>query len=182
MESDWYVVTPEYDNNDFIDDVIKEGESAGFMQAEVDNAAPDIKARDCKVSWIRKEEICQQVIKLFGPILETVKYDIDALESLQYTVYEKGHYYGWHIDSRENMEGKIRKYSMTMWLNDPKEYEGGDLEIEMGGPFEQSNIQTFRKEKGHIVFFHPHCWHRVTPVTKGVRKSLVGWFCGSPWK
>ena len=38
------------------------------------------------------------------------------------------------------------------------------------------------KEKGHIIFFHPHCWHRVTPITKGVRKSLVGWFCGSPWK
>ena len=129
METDWYVVTPEYDNSDFIDDVIKEGEAAGFMQAEVDNAAPDVRVRDCQVSWIRKEEICQQVIKLFGPILETVKYDIDALESLQYTVYEKGHYYGWHIDSRENMEGKIRKYSMTMWLNDPKEYEGGDLEI-----------------------------------------------------
>ena len=89
MESDWYVVTPEYDNSDFIDDVIKEGEAAGFMQAEVDNAAPDVKARDCQVSWIRKEEICQQVIKLFGPILETVKYDIDALESLQYTVYDK---------------------------------------------------------------------------------------------
>ena len=42
MENDWYVVTPQYNNNDFVSDVIKEGEAAGFMEAEVDNAAPDI--------------------------------------------------------------------------------------------------------------------------------------------
>ena len=182
MENDWYIVTPEYDNSDFIDDIIKEGEASGFMQAEVDNAAPDIQARDCKVSWIRKNEICQQVIQLFGPIHDKIGFDIDALEALQYTVYEEGQYYSGHIDSRENIDGKVRKYSMTMWLNDPKEYEDGELEIEMGGPDHLSNIQTFKKEKVNIIFFHPHFWHRVTPVTKGVRKSLVGWFCGNPWK
>ena len=182
MENDWYIVTPQYDNNDFISDVIKEGEAAGFMPAEVDDAAPDIQSRDCNVSWIAKNEICQQIVQLFGPIHKKVGYDIDALEALQYTVYEEGQFYNWHIDCRENMEGKIRKYSMTMWLNEPEEYEGGVLEIEMGGPAHQSSIQTFKEKQGHIVFFHPHYWHRVTPVTKGVRKSLVGWFCGSPWK
>ena len=109
MENDWYIVTPQYDNNDFVSDVIKEGEAAGFMPAEVDDAAPDIQSRDCNVSWIAKNEICQQIVQLFGPIHEKVGYDIDALEALQYTVYEKGHFYNWHIDSRENMEGKIRK-------------------------------------------------------------------------
>ena len=65
MENDWYIVTPQYNNSDFVDDVIKVGEAAGFMQAEVDDAAPDIQSRDCKVSWIAKKEIIQQVIQLF---------------------------------------------------------------------------------------------------------------------
>ena len=39
MENDWYIVTPQYNNSEFVDDVIKVGEAAGFMQAEVDNAA-----------------------------------------------------------------------------------------------------------------------------------------------
>ena len=36
-------------------------------------------------------------------------------------------------------------------------------------------------KKGSMIIFPSHIWHRVKPVTKGIRKSLVGWIVGNPF-
>ena len=64
---------------------------------------------------------------------------------------------------------------MSVLLNDPSEFTGGDFEI----------LEEGRKiplNKGDAVFFASFLVHRVKPVTSGVRKSLVQWFTGSPFK
>jgi PKHD-type hydroxylase len=99
------------------------------------------------------------------------------IDSIQYTeYYEGGGHYGWHTDIGP---GSInhRKISITIQLSDPNEYEGGDLELWSGGDF-----KTMPKQKGAAVLFPSFLLHRVTPVTKGVRKSLVLWVGGSPYK
>ena len=101
---------------------------------------------------------------------------------MQYTVYTEGHFFNWHVDARPPIEGTIRKFSMSMFLNDPEDYEGGNFELELGGPKQYSEIKTFKGNTGDILFFHSECYHRVLPVTKGIRKALVGWFCGPTWK
>ena len=97
-------------------------------------------------------------------------------EHMQYTVYEsdtQGHY-TWHQDSGVNLDGLApRKLSMVLQLSDPSEYEGGDLEI-----LSSSTPTQVNRELGLLAAFPSYQLHRVTEVTKGIRKSLVVWVTG----
>ena len=66
-----------------------------------------------------------------------------------------------------------RKISIVLQLSDPEEYEGGELEM-----FVSKDIQKIPKKKGAAVLFPSYCMHRVTPVTKGERRSIVLWVSG----
>lgn len=83
----------------------------------------------------------------------------------------------------ENMIGKIRKLSVTISLNDPKEYEGGNLQFDLG-PHSADRYHTCTeiRPKGSVVVFPSHIYHQVTPVTFGTRYSLVAWSLGAPFK
>jgi PKHD-type hydroxylase len=70
-----------------------------------------------------------------------------------------------------------RKLSITVQLSDPSEYEGGELQFMIN-----QHIITAPKEKGTAIIFPSFALHRVTPVTKGARKSIVGWIGGPPYK
>ena len=100
-----------------------------------------------------------------------------VIDSIQYTVYsEGGGHYDWHMDIGP---GSIshRKVSVTIQLSDPSEYEGGDLELWYGG-----GVIQIPKNKGLTVIFPSFSMHRVTPITKGTRKSLVLWLGGEHYK
>jgi PKHD-type hydroxylase len=71
-----------------------------------------------------------------------------------------------------------RKISIVVQLSDPDEYEGGELQIQTGS---ESYISILKK-KGAVTLFPSYMRHRVTPVTKGVRKSLVLWVGGSTFR
>ena len=98
-------------------------------------------------------------------------------ESIQYTEYygtnEGG--YEWHMDCGEKIQNQ-RKISVTVQLSDSNEYEGGDLEFNIGRKI------TAQREKGVAVIFPSFYLHRVTPVTSGIRKSFVLWVGGEPYK
>ena len=70
-----------------------------------------------------------------------------------------------------------RKISITVQLSDPSEYEGGDLQIKINAG--QSDTP---KGLGNVVIFPSYLLHRVTPVTKGLRRSLVLWITGPAFK
>ena len=106
------------------------------------------------------------------------QFDLRHIESLQYTMYEPDMYYDKHIDTMFQSIGLYpRKLSFSLQLSDPSEYEGGDLLIHNGMEPIIAN-----KEKGSITFFPSYSLHEVTPVTKGLRKCLVGWVHGPKWK
>ena len=107
--------------------------------------------------------------------------NIQLTEQGQYAEYSEGGFYNWHMDSSIKMAPMplVRKISMTLLLSDPKDYEGGDLQI-FGGNLFDSEKSKIRIERGHAVFFASFLLHRVTPGTKGNRKSLVMWFGGTP--
>jgi PKHD-type hydroxylase len=81
--------------------------------------------------------------------------------------------------------GKIRKLSVTVSLSDSNDYKGGELEFDFrnGEHGKISNIVECKeiKSKGSLVVFPSFVWHRVKPVTKGTRYSLVIWHCGLPF-
>jgi PKHD-type hydroxylase len=118
-------------------------------------------------------------------------------EACQFTKYKVGQYYDWHCDSWEEPynkpntieHGKIRKLSMTCQLTDGSEYEGGELEFDFRNynPSQRDELHHLVKAKqilpkGSIIVFPSYVYHRVKPVTKGVRYSLVMWNLGYPFK
>lgn len=106
------------------------------------------------------------------------KFEIEKIQTLQYTRYEKGQYYKEHSDISPYTQGQsCRKISFSVQLSEPNDYEGGDLIIRTNGEkfVAPKNLAT-------IIFFPSFVLHEVTPVTKGVRTSLVGWVNGPKWK
>lgn len=85
----------------------------------------------------------------------------------------------------KNMVGKIRKLSMSINLNSPEEYTGGDLKFDLGlhvNKNERFKIFNEIKPQGSIVVFPSFVDHCVTPVLTGTRYSLVVWYLGRPFK
>lgn len=135
---------------------------------------------------------------------ENFLYDISNIdaETIQYTRYCEGEYYGWHNDagitnlhySGEGINSKsleekgnnylitnteyIRKLSFILQLSNSDDYEGGNVQI----LDEQGKTYFVPRKKGTIAVFDSRSQHRVLKVTKGVRKSLVGWVVGPRWK
>lgn len=98
-------------------------------------------------------------------------------DDLQYTVYhEGGGHYDWHMDTGSGVFSK-RKVSITLQLSGPDEYEGGDFEFLLG-----KDVTKLPRKKGCAIVFPSFFLHRVAPVTKGVRKSLVLWISGQPYR
>ncbi len=97
-------------------------------------------------------------------------------QELQLTRYTEGDFFEWHLDFGA---GPIsaRKLSITVQLSDPDEYEGGDLQFMIN-----QNIVNAPREKGTVIIFPSFIMHRVTPITKGTRQSIVGWVSGPPYR
>ncbi len=135
-------------------------------------------------------------------------YDLSHIDggSLQYARYAEGEFYGWHNDSSIEVHYKptfeevssggiinndkfhndklnqkhelIRKLSFSLQLSDPDDYEGGNVQL----LDENNKIYVAPRQRGSIIFFDSRTKHRVLKVTKGVRKSIVGWVVGPRWK
>ena len=102
------------------------------------------------------------------------KFNISYIETLQYSVYPPTGHYRCHTDAAlKGFNGFGRKISFSVGLNDPSEYDDGELEIWTGG----DNFKC-KLDKGEALFFPSWIPHQVHPVTKGIRKSLVGWVHG----
>lgn len=142
--------------------------------------------RQTEVSWIDHNEETGFIYDNLGYIARQLNgqffnFDIWGFqEHLQYTVYgqEESHY-TWHMDkgmSKSTGDGP-RKLSLVLQLSDPSEYEGGDLEL-----FTQADPIKIEKKRGLVVAFPSFVMHRVTPVTSGIRKTLVVWLTGPSFR
>ena len=110
---------------------------------------------------------------------EHYKFNLEwaRIELIQFTKYEKGDYYTWHMDLGINPNSMGRKISLVVQLSDPGKYDGGELQIGMI----DEEAYTVYKDKGSVSVFSSAMRHRVTPVTRGVRYSLVAWVSGIPF-
>ena len=138
---------------------------------------------------------------------ENFLYDLTHIDgdSMQYTRYGEGEYYNWHNDSGISVHFKpefnvrggqsinnkdahsdylnkqteyVRKLSFTLQLSDPDDYEGGNVEL-----IDEANQNYIApRQRGTIILFDSRTQHRVNKVTKGTRRSIVGWVVGPRWK
>jgi len=173
--------------------ILKAGRQKIIQQATTSNKkVMNIKKRDCKVAWINDKWIYD----IINPFIHNANkqagwnFQWDWNESSQFTIYEKGHYYGWHTDQGSNplkedskhINGKTRKLSLTLQLTDPTDYEGGDFQFKWIQDNKKGllNIITVddAKDIGTIIIFPSFIHHQVLPITKGKRESLVNWSVG----
>jgi len=142
-------------------------------------------ARNANVQFVYDKQIMSRWLSVANTINKDIDWnlELDAIESIQYGEYNEEQYYDWHIDQHKVVygDGRVRKCSFSVFLND--DYEGGEFDLELGGPNIEDRLKTFKKlPKNQMIFFQSEFWHRVRPVTKGVRKSLVGWVLGPKYK
>ena len=153
---------------------------------------PDSKTRISDVAWTSE----QWVYDLIWPFMDDAnvnagwKYNIKAAESCQITRYKKGGFYNFHRDGYGDhlsayhrpdnafIHDHVRKLSMSVILND--NFEGGAFEFASYGK-ERCEITPIEAERGSVIVFPSWMEHRVAPVTKGIRYSLVCWFLGPPF-
>ncbi len=167
-----------------IQKIIEIGESRNPLQATVDKNRLVRDTRISNTSWIDLQDDSEWLYHRVADIVNKLnfqyyKFDLSGFyEHMQFTVYEGnelGHY-DWHLDGN-NTIGIPRKLSFVLQLSDPDDYEGGELQL-----MNSTNPVTVKKEKGFAVVFPSFTLHRVTPVTKGVRKTLVIWVTGPSFR
>jgi PKHD-type hydroxylase len=133
---------------------------------------------------------CEEIGWVFEKFTEAVTrindrwygFDLNGYDGFQYTEYDGDRQgkYDWHMDMcLGNVPPDMfepRKLSLSLLLNEPgKDFEGGDFQLNTGS---ESGPITVESRKGRIIAFPSWVIHRVTPVTKGVRRSLVVWVVG----
>lgn len=144
----------------------------------------DEKVRKSTVRWIARNAETEWIYAKLISLIDKANEDLfhfnisGAPEIIQYTeYYQDGGHYDYHLDMGKGVPLCTRKISVAVQLSDPKEYEGGDFEI-LRGTYPEKML----KGKGVALLFPSYLLHRVTPVTKGIRKSLVFWVGGSSFK
>ena len=166
--------------------IIDAGRRQQPRQAQVGMGKPgggtDTKKRVTTISWIPFEEM-KPMYDQVNQFIQQANLnhfgfgDIQITEQAQFTEYPEGGFYDWHMDCDVNMqhEPPVRKISMTVLLSPENQFEGGDLEVMSPGKFK-------KLKQGHALIFASFLNHRVNPVTRGVRQSLVMWFGGTPFR
>ena len=142
----------------------------------------DPNKRITKISWIPFKEMPEMYHDIEKNMLQANNnhFGFEGMrltEPGQFTHYPVGGFYDWHMDN--DVLGKhqppVRKISMTLLLSDPSTFEGGELEF-------MSKGKTAKLKQGQAIFFASWLQHRVKPVTRGERSSLVMWFGGPSFK
>ena len=155
---------------------------------EAQTAGGKSKVRKSNIKWIPQNDEWFWLYEKLSNMAITANdalwnFDLHQIpERIQYTEYHApaGHY-DWHADIGPR-ELSLRKVSITVQLSDPDDYEGGDLELFRGGSLESGDFIKAERNAGCVFLFPSYLMHRVTPVTRGTRKSFVLWLGGGHYK
>ncbi len=137
--------------------------------------------RRSRIAWLTENETVKAMLNPYIAEARTIMgIDVDFKPEIQFTEYHasEGGKYDWHHDvDWNNSNGTDRKLSLTVQLSDPNDYDGGDFQFS-----EVEQLPDFAKQKGTVMVFPSYLVHSVSPVTRGVRRSLVAWFSGPTWR
>lgn len=169
-----------------LDKIIEYGQKQEIINATVDVDKSMSDVRKSKVSFINVNPETSWIFEKLNNAIEITNerfynFDLNGYSAIQYSEYhgDESGKYDFHMDTftnQENNQEDTRKLSIVMMLNDPEEdFEGGEFQMNMSS---EDKAETIQMKKGRIVFFPSFFIHRVTPVTKGIRRSLVIWVTG----
>lgn len=147
--------------------------------------------RRSKINFFVKNNETNWIFERFNNIIKSVNdnfygFDLNGYEKIQYTVYDSENEgtYDWHMDTflgkNAGETEDTRKLTLILLITESGiDFVGGDLQLNMGT---EDNPMTVPLHKGRIVAFPSFLIHKVTPVLRGTRKSLVIWVEGPKFK
>ena len=143
--------------------------------------------RSTQVAWVHRTPQTEDLYRrMEATVLEinshVFRFDLSGLTPMQFAVYRQSEdgYFDWHNDYgryRGDPGAEPRKITMSLQLSEGTAYDGCDLEIRASHP-----LDVAPRERGTLVAFRANALHRVTPITRGVRKSLVIWAAGPEFR
>lgn len=165
-----------------LDTIIEIGSRTDLQKASTYGPIQDDRNRNSHVQFLFPNDVTGWIFERLAGAINAIndqyfKFELSAMEQgLQFTRYTApGQHYHWHVDRGHRTAP--RKLSVSVQLTDPKDYKGGDLELQFG-----RKPTRIARHRGMVTFFPSYTLHRVRPVTQGTRHSLVCWVSGPPFK
>jgi PKHD-type hydroxylase len=158
----------------------------GVIGGNQENRTVNHNIRRSKIAWISPNKDTMFIWEKIAAVVSDInasffRFDLSGCyEPIQLSIYDSSIHggYEWHVDAGIRDNSVPRKLSMTLALSDPLEYDGGELQIKP-----ESDVPiTLATPKGRAWFFPSYTLHRVAPVTRGIRRSLVIWVGGPEFK
>ncbi len=169
--------------------ILEKIEGKVYASETNEEEATTSKVRNSKISFIDKRQHPELswVFERFNNVITLLNndfynYNLNGYNSFQYTEYDEKYEgkYDYHIDMRFGSVGDIltngetRKLSLVLFLSDPNSYGGGEFSMKLS----EENEFFVEQKKGRMIAFPSFLLHKVHPVTKGTRKSIVIWVEG----
>jgi len=208
LKYSWWVFKKCFSDR-FCDDIVKEGKTKITGYGITGGEGRDYKKnpitkkelkdkrkiRHSKVGWINQPWLYKEIDHFVGIANRNAgwNFQYDWFEDCQFGEYTKSNHYNWHMDQWQapygkdvapSLIGKIRKLSVVVSLSDPKDYKGGQFQVRVPSMEHWDAVSTVKElvSRGSMLVFPSFLWHKVKPVTKGKRYSLVAWGLGAPFK
>lgn len=158
----------------------------GSIGGSSGNGVINREVRETNISWLSLDKDNVQIWqKLSNAVAEVnsrfFNFDLTGFyEPAQLSAYfgEKESHYSWHVDSGVSDRTAPRKLSMALMLSNLQDFDGGELQIKATS----DEPVTLEQKRGRAWFFPSYTLHRVTPVTRGTRRTLVLWVGGPAFK
>jgi PKHD-type hydroxylase len=167
-----------------LDEIVVQGNKVKKTSGTVSGSISDY--RVCDIAWLKSDETESDFDWIYATLTDAIKkvnneyfqFDLTHLTALQFTVYDgkNNSNYQKHMDLGRPFPN--RKLSFSIQLSDNNEYTGGDLRFH----YIKTQPEIAPRTRGKIIFFPTWTVHDVTPVTQGIRHSLVGWVNGPNFK
>ncbi len=161
------------------------------LEADGGDDVDDATVRRARVAWVPPGDdtwwIYEKLAKVAERANRRYRFDLSGFdEDLQFTIYdEPGAFYSWHQDGLDGRVGR-RKLSLVLQLSDPATYDGGQLQMfDLAEDADAEELDAFdlaASQQGAVVAFPSFEYHRVLPMRSGVRRSLVTWVSGPPFR
>jgi PKHD-type hydroxylase len=154
--------------------------------AATEGAQPLDRVRRSRVRWLPPGDDTNFIYELVVEVMLMAnaarwRFDVAGFSKpIQFTEYDEvGSHYDWHIDIGPG-EYSTRKLSCTVQLSDPASYDGGDFEVLRHDRIDEQRAEL--RKRGTVIVFPAYMAHRVTPIHRGSRCSLVAWMEGPPYR
>ena len=147
------------------------------------NDAYNKNIRSSEIYWMHQEGDEDELMPIYTDVTYKMrqindcmwKYRVNGWEPFQYSQYDESYsgHFNWHIDVHPKFnvdDPDPRKISFSVGLSNINDYDGGDFMIKI-----DRNEKVFKLDRGDVIAFPSWMLHKVSPVIKGLRRTLVGW-------